>query len=112
MLDELMAAMSARRGHFLLESGHHGDLGLDVDRLFVRPGLLKPFVRELASRLALLEVEAVCGPLTGGAFLAQMVAEELGVAFVYADRAVNSSRTGLFPVQYPIPPELAEFIEG
>ncbi len=31
----LLDAVDASRGHFLYESGHHGDLWLDLDALFV-----------------------------------------------------------------------------
>jgi orotate phosphoribosyltransferase len=145
MVEKLLTLMAARRGHFLLESGHHGELWLDVDRLFVWPEQLRPFVVELAERLAPHAIDAVCGPLTGGAFLAQMVAETMGVPFVYADRVApppgwhvpsprrawsaprhesttpsedaelatqNPPSSELFPVDYPIPPELAEFVRN
>lgn len=111
-MQDILAITAARRGHFLLESGHHGELWLDVDRLFVRPELVRPLASQLADRLRPYDVAAVCGPLTGGAFLAQMVAEELGVAFVYAQRVERQAATGLFPVDYPIPDELAEFVRG
>lgn len=31
----LLSAVQAEDGHFLYESGHHGDLWLDLNRLFV-----------------------------------------------------------------------------
>ena len=34
---ELLALLPRRQGHFRLESGHHGDLWLDLDPLFLRP---------------------------------------------------------------------------
>jgi orotate phosphoribosyltransferase len=109
-IDNLLACMAARRGHFVLESGHHGDLWLDVDRLFVRSALLQPFVAQLAQKLADYDIEVICGPLTGGAFLAQSVAQLLGVDFVFASRVEPPGSSGLFPVAYPIPPKLAEFV--
>jgi orotate phosphoribosyltransferase len=112
MLDDLFTLMAARRGHFLLESGHHGELWLDVDRLFTRPERIRPLAAALAERIAPHRVEVVCGPLTGGAFLAQMVAETLDVAFIYTDRAALPGAAGLFPVDYPIPAELVEFVRG
>jgi orotate phosphoribosyltransferase len=112
MVEEILPLMAARHGHFLLESGHHGELWLDVDRLFVNPAALRPFARLLADRLAPHCVEALCGPLTGGAFLAQLVAEELGVPWAYANREVPRQPAGLFPVAYPIPHELVEFIRN
>lgn len=73
-----------RRGHFDLGTGFHGDLWLDLDAMFLRPGLLRPLARRVADRLGPYRAAAVCGPLTGGAFLALMVAEELGAAFLPA----------------------------
>ena len=59
-----------RRGHFDLGTGYHGDVWLDLDALFLRPALLRPHVRWLADRVQRHQVDAVCGPLEGGAFLA------------------------------------------
>src|SRR5271157_4879141 len=36
--------MSLRRGHFRYESGYHGEIWLDLDRLFFDPRRLAPFV--------------------------------------------------------------------
>ncbi|HET6262862.1 MAG TPA: orotate phosphoribosyltransferase, partial [Chloroflexia bacterium] len=74
MEQELLELLSAREGHFRLESGYHGGLWLDLDPLFVMPGRIQPFVETFAERLKRHDVEAVCGPLVGGAFLAQAVA--------------------------------------
>jgi orotate phosphoribosyltransferase len=114
MISQLFELMAARRGHFLLESGHHGELWLDVDRLFIQPAALRPLVTQLAERLAAHRIEALCGPLTGGAFLAQMVAEQAGLPWVYATRVERPATTAgeLFPVAYPIPAELAEIVRN
>ena len=53
----------------------------------------------------------ICGPLTGGAFLAQMIALELGAGFCFAERIV-SSRPGLYPVDYRIPLALHGDLRG
>jgi orotate phosphoribosyltransferase len=90
MEEKLLELVSARRGHFLLESGHHGGLWLDLDRLFLRPRLLQPFFQDLARRLSRHRIEAVVGPLVGGAFVAQAVATELGVEFAFAERQVEA----------------------
>ena len=76
-----------RQGHFDLGTGYHGDVWLDLDALFLRPALLRPHVRWLADRLQRHQVDAVCGPMEGGAFLAQAVADRLGTAFLAAHRA-------------------------
>jgi orotate phosphoribosyltransferase len=80
----------ARRGHFAYESGHHGELWLDLDTLFVRPRRLQPYVAELAGQLARHGLEVVCGPLIGGGFVAQAVAAELDVDFCYSARIGGS----------------------
>ncbi|MBM2843221.1 MAG: phosphoribosyltransferase, partial [Anaerolineales bacterium] len=78
--------MSSRSGHFLLESGHHGSLWLDLELLCLDPAAVRPFAVNLAARLKPYDVEAVCGPLIEGAFVALMVASELGLTFTYAER--------------------------
>jgi orotate phosphoribosyltransferase len=90
--DQVVGLLRARRGHFLLESGHHGDLWLELDPLFLRPARLERFAAELGRRLAAHGAEAVCGPLTGGAFLAQMVAAGLDLAFTWSERSDSGYR--------------------
>ena len=90
--DEILELLEARRGHFLLESGHHGDLWLDLDRLFLRPARLERFAAELGRRLAAHAIEAVCGPLTGGAFLAQTIANRRDLAFTWSERSESGYR--------------------
>ena len=89
MEEKLFELLSVRRGHFVLESGHHGNLWLDLDSLFLRPARLPPFARDLAQRLSGHGVEAVVGPLVGGAFVAEMVAAELDLRFAFAERRVE-----------------------
>jgi orotate phosphoribosyltransferase len=76
-----------RYGHFDLGTGYHGDVWLDLDALFLRPALLRPQVGLLAGRLREHRVDAVCGPMEGGAFLAYALADLMGVAFLPAYRA-------------------------
>jgi orotate phosphoribosyltransferase len=90
-----------------LESGHHAESWLELDQLFRNPGSLRPFAEELARRVSKHRLDAVCGPLTGGAFLAQTIAASLGVDFLFAERTV-SDRGGLFPVDYRIAPALRQ----
>ena len=63
MQERVLELLSARRGHFLLESGHHGDLWLDLETLCLRPHAVQRLAADLAERLSKLEVEVVCGPL-------------------------------------------------
>jgi orotate phosphoribosyltransferase len=107
MEEQLLRLLSARRGHFVLESGHHGNLWLDLDSLFLRPTALLPFARHLARRLSADGIDAVAAPLVGGALLGQMVATELDVRFVFAER-----RIGTDGVSYVIPDALHHHLRG
>ncbi|PSK84196.1 orotate phosphoribosyltransferase [Murinocardiopsis flavida] len=78
-----------RHGHFRYESGHHGDVWLELDLLASYPERLGAAARELARRLADQEADLVCGPLEGGAFVAQWVAAELGLRFGYTRRGAG-----------------------
>jgi orotate phosphoribosyltransferase len=82
-----------------------------LDQLFRRPAALHPFVTALAEKIANHRVELVCGPLSGGAFLAQLIAGELGCEFAFAERIV-SNRPGLFPVDYRVAASLREAVYG
>ncbi len=104
--------VSGRRGHFRLESGHHGGLWLDLDPLFANTRGIEPFVARLTDSLRQYRVDAVCGPLLGGAFLAQLVAHALGVEFLFAERVAPSGGDGLYQVRYPLPHALAGRVRG
>jgi orotate phosphoribosyltransferase len=84
---EVVQLARPRSGHFDLGTGYHGDLWLDLDALLLRPLLLRAHVRWLAERLREHSVDAVCGPLEGGAFLAYAVADLLGAAFLAGYRS-------------------------
>ena len=111
-LAALMTLVAARRGHFRLESGHHGALWLDLDALFTNPRRVAPFVSALTDRIRGYDVDGVCGPLLGGAFLAQLVAHVLDVEFCYTRRTVPPDSEGLFPVQYTLPPMIGSRVAG
>jgi len=82
-LSTLLELVASRSGHFRLESGHHGELWLDLDSLFADFRRVEPFVAQLVESIRPYDVETVCGPLLGGAFLAQLVAQALGVEFCF-----------------------------
>lgn len=110
MTDELFDALPVRRGHFVLESGCHTDLWFTLDALFVSPHNIVPQVKALAELLRPFEISAVCGPLLGGAFLAQSLAGQLDVRF-YFTQPVTVARGGntngnLFRAEYRLPSEL------
>ena len=99
----LLSTVGARRGHFLFESGHHGDFWLDLETLCARPAAIAPLAAELAARIRPYRVDAVCGPFNEGALVALLVAIELDCDFTYAERLPNPARGGLFPIDYQLP---------
>ncbi|MBI3885633.1 MAG: orotate phosphoribosyltransferase [Opitutae bacterium] len=112
MAEALLSLLAGRRGHFQLESGYHGAQWFDLDRLLARRELLQPFVRELAQRLAAHRPDAVCGPMTGGAVLAELIAAELGLPSLHTDRIEPPGATGLFPVRYVVPAAQRAHLRG
>lgn len=109
---DLLALTAARRGHFAMESGHHSDLWLDLDDLFAEAQRIHPFVRALASLLQPHRPSVICGPLTGGAFLAQLLARELSVAFAYTERVAGPSSEDLYRARYRLPASSAGRLRG
>lgn len=103
--------VGGRRGHFRLESGYHSGLWLDLDSLFTEPKRVAPFVTALADALRPHDVSAVCGPLLGGAFVAQLVAHALSIDFWFTER-FTSRAEGLYPVRYRLPSSLRDRARG
>lgn len=101
----LLEIAHGRRGHFCMESGYHSEWWFALDRLFDAPARLQPYVQALAARIKPHGIDAVCGPQTGGAMLAAMLATELGVACFTTERIQPPDDTsrGLFPVRYVVP---------
>lgn len=108
----LVNSLKGRKGHFRLESGHHGDLWFDLETLCFHPRDIRSIANELAGQLRQFDVEVICGPLVEGAFVALMVALELGCGFVYAERFADPAREHLFPVQYRLPKVLQPTVRG
>lgn len=103
---------AGRGGHFQLESGHHSELWLDLDALFAESKRIEPFVAQLAESLRPYNVAVVCGPLLGGAFLAQLVAQALAVEFCFTERVMPSHAEGLYQASYRLPPAFATRVRG
>jgi orotate phosphoribosyltransferase len=97
--DELLRLLAGRQGHFRMESGYHSDQWFDLDHLFDDRARLQPFVSELARRLAAHNIEGVCGPMTGGAKLAELIGREIGVPS-YLTKRIETAAPGFFPIKY------------
>lgn len=107
-LPGLEQAVGAVRGHFRYESGHHGDLWLNLDWLFIKARWTRVWAAGLAQAAAPCRPDVICGPLTGGAFVAQLLAMELDAAFVFAERLTAAGE----PVRYRIPESLRQSLPG
>jgi orotate phosphoribosyltransferase len=101
------SAHFVRTGHFQYESGDHGDTWLTLELLFVDPQWLRRAAERLSERLHRFSADVVCGPLVGGALVAQPVAEVLGTRFVYAERRARPAGTA-----YVIPPAARAALAG
>lgn len=104
----MIGGISDRRGHFLLESGYHADTWFELDALFVDPAAIAPRLNALAALIRPHDVSAICGPLLGGAFLAQAVASAMGVRFYYCEKSASDSSSALYGARYRVPAGLRE----
>ncbi len=111
---DLLALLDGRRGHFQLESGHHGELWLDLDALFLHPARLTPFTDELAERLGgATEIDAICGPLLGGALIAYEVAAKLDSQLFVAEPVARDPDAGeFFGARYSVPEVIRDRLRG
>jgi len=109
---DLPSLVPSRRGHFRLESGHHGSLWLDIERLCLRVAPVRRLAQQLAEALRGDAVEVVCGPLVDGAFVALLVAGELDVPFTYSERVAGTSPDALYPFHYRVPDALRAEVHG
>lgn len=112
MTEDIFESLPARRGHFHLESGYHSDLWFTLDALFVAPHEIAPRVAALSELLKPYSVNAVCGPLLGGAFLAHSVAAHMGLRFYFTQQAQAETDDALFAAQYRLPAELRGRVKG
>lgn len=107
LLDPGQDAGFIRRGHFVFESGDHGDAWLELERLFVQPRRMQRAAEALAEKLRAHRADLVCGPAIGGALVGQWVAGSLEVPFVYAERQVTVDG-----VNYAIPRGVRDVVRG
>jgi orotate phosphoribosyltransferase len=105
-LDKAFKSLPVRQGHFLLESGYHSSIWFNLDAIFVYPQTIKPLVRALSNLLKPFSVTAICGPLLGGAFLAQALASQMQLRFYYTQPMPEQPKSGLFTTEYHLPTEL------
>jgi orotate phosphoribosyltransferase len=89
---DLIGRVPRRTGHFRFESGFHGDLWRELDALFADPAQTERDATALVDGLADFRIDIVCGAMTGGALLAQVVARHRGCLFAYTEREYAGGR--------------------
>jgi orotate phosphoribosyltransferase len=80
--------------------------------LCLDPDPVRRCAETLADRLRRHEVEAVCGPLVEGAFVALFVASALRVPFTYSIPERDQEFGGLYRMRYRIPEVLRRELLG
>ncbi|WP_052888815.1 orotate phosphoribosyltransferase [Thermogemmatispora carboxidivorans] len=80
------------KGHFVLTSGRHSDEYWEKFRLLEWPRVTERLCAEMVARYSREEIEAVAGPTTGGALLAQEVARQLGRRCLVVEPAAGGGR--------------------
>ena len=107
-LDDLM---SARGGHFVMESGLHAGTWLDLEPWFADSQRIDPYVASLAGLLRRYDLDVVCGALVGGAFLAQLLARTLGTDFWFTE-LLSAHDDGVLTRRYRLPHSFASRAAG
>jgi orotate phosphoribosyltransferase len=79
-------------GHFVLSSGRHSDEYWEKFRLLEWPRVTEQLCRAIATRCKERAIEAVAGPTTGGALLAQEVARQLDTRCLLAEPTSGGGR--------------------
>ena len=104
--------LEINRGHFLLESGLHGDVWFDLEKAFIKPDLLRPFSEKLANILSQYDLSMICGALVSGAFIAYSIADILRINFVYTERIHTCLSNKKYSVNYKLPTAICSIIKN
>src|SRR5579884_1625979 len=79
-------------GHFVLSSGRHSDEYWEKFRLLEWPRVTEQLCNQIAQKYKSSQIEAVVGPTTGGALLAQEVARQLDTRCLLAEPSPKGGR--------------------
>ena len=109
---QMLQLLPIEKGHFRYESGHHSDSWMRLELLYLHPLRMRQFTDDLARRLSKYEIDAICGPLVEGAFVALMVASQMALPFTYAERLDSGQSDALYPVRYRLPGALRKEVKG
>jgi orotate phosphoribosyltransferase len=96
---DLLSLIPRLSGHFRMASGLHSDAWLDLDVLLACPPALRPHLANLAEQLFEFQPDIICGPLVGGAFIAELLADQLKARFCYAEQPAGCTEFVIAAVQ-------------
>src|SRR5438876_3317835 len=92
LLDMFLQLGVVSNGHFVLSSGRHSNEYWEKFRLLEWPRVTEQLCGKIANRYQQGGIEAVIGPTTGGALLAQEVARQLDARCLLAEPASAGGR--------------------
>ena len=92
LLDMFQQLGVVSNGHFVLSSGRHSNEYWEKFRLLEWPRVTEQLCSLIANRYKQRGIEAVIGPTTGGALLAQEVARQLDARCILAEPASAGGR--------------------
>ena len=112
-LRRLSNALVAKRGHFRYESGHHGDLWLDLGICSAAdPASIEPLVACMSGELGPSSRHRMRTDGRGRISWRCWLQGSSMPKFVYAERIEHPENRDLFPVEYRIPAALRDSIRG
>lgn len=84
---ELLEEQDAiRTGHFLLSSGKHSDVFVQLALVLMHPGIAERLGHELGTRFAPSGANIVLGPAMGGLIIGHEIARYLKVPMIFSER--------------------------
>lgn len=75
-----------RSGHFLLSSGKHSDVFVQLALVLMHPGISERLGHELGARFAGARPSIVLGPAMGGVIIGHEIARYLNVPLIFSER--------------------------
>ena len=91
-MELILQTGTLQHGHFVLSSGRHSNEYWEKFRLLEWPRITEQLCRQITSQYKQSSIEAVIGPTTGGALLAQEVARQLDTRSFLAEPAPGGGR--------------------
>ena len=92
LLDTFQQLGVVSNGHFVLSSGRHSNEYWEKFRLLEWPYVTEQLCSQIANRYSQSRIEAVIGPTTGGALLAQEIARQLSTRCLLAEPTSTGGR--------------------